>query len=453
MIRARNTEQKRSKTPSQSRFKSAPVQVMVPRLMVIISTVFLVVVGLVMVYSASSITAMVEEGDSFGEALKQLIFVGAGLVGCAAAIYFFKDRDRALFVTAIFWVICFLGVIATAFVGTAALGAKRWILIGGMSIQFSEFMKIAIVLMTARVASEYQDGLFTPGQAALRVAIFALLPMGLVFILQSDMGTTIITFVAVLVVIYQAGFPRSFILTILAVALVVAFASIIGKSYRADRLATFMDPWSDAQGTGYQLIHSYKALAAGGLLGLGVGNSYEKLLYLPEAETDFIFAIVGEEMGLIGTAAVIIAFLLFLYGSFKIAEGAQSSFHGIAVAALAVMVVFQAFLNISCVVGLVPTTGKPLPFISSGGSSMMSSLIIVGLIMAVSLSQDTEEEPRQRRENLRVVSSFNASPASSGQRNGARRDMVASGSPRNSSPMREGASYGRSNRPARTMRR
>ena len=227
-------------------------------------------------------------------------------------------------------------------------------------------------------------------------------------------------------VVVLSGLSGRATAVLVGLGIVFGLIAVLSKSYRADRLGSFADPWADAQGTGYQLVHSFKALASGGLLGAGIGNSYEKLQYLPEAETDFIFAIIGEELGLVGVLLVIIAFLVFMRGGFLIASQASTPFGSLLAAGLTVMIVFQAFLNISCVVGLFPTTGKPLPFISSGGSSLLSSLALVGVLLSISFDSNNEGEYRQRRDNLQVVSRVSPTDRSGrGGRNSEGRDVRA----------------------------
>ena len=406
MSRAEQTNSKRSKSPSRSFFKSAPAHIMAPRVMVALSTLALVVLGLVMVYSSSSITAFVEQGDSTGEAIKQCLFVVIGIVFAVGAILFGKHDFLRGTGALIFWGVCMALLVLTALLGTVGLGAKRWLIVGPVSIQISEFAKIAFVLLAARIAEDYRNGAIDMYEALKQAAIFIIIPLGFLFVTQSDLGTTLICCVGLFMVLVLSGLPSRIIVGILAVGAVLVLVAILLSSYRSDRLFNFLDPWSDEQGTGYQLIHSFKALAAGGFFGVGIGNSYEKLQYLPEAETDFIFAIIGEELGLFGALLVICAFLVFLRGGFLIASQSKSMFSGFVAAGLTTMIVFQAFLNIACVVGLFPTTGKPLPFISSGGSSTISSLLLVGIILAISFDSHNEDEYRQRREQLHVVSTY-----------------------------------------------
>lgn len=407
--RANKTQQKQTKTPHKSFFQSAPASVMVPRLMVIFPVAGLLILGLVMVYSASSIVGYVESGSSISEGLKQIGFAVAGLVAAGAIILFVKTSSLQGKLGLIFWAICMLLLVLTFLMGTIGLGARRWLFIGPVGIQPSEFAKIALTIMAAQIICARNSGELTQNQALARFLGMVIAPIVFLLITQSDLGTAAICFVAIIAALWLAGISTRFLLIVLGCLVVGGVIAIATQSYRLERLS-FLDPWADPSDTGYQLIHSLKALAAGGLFGVGVGNSYEKLMYLPEAETDFIFAILGEELGLIGTVGVLALFLVFLYGSFRIARNASSEFGLVLAGSLATMLVFQAFLNILCVVGWFPTTGKPLPFISSGGSSLISSLMVVGIILSISFSSDeSKRHIKERRDNLHVVSSYTSS--------------------------------------------
>lgn len=376
---------------------------MVPRLAVILPTMFLVAIGLVMVYSSSSIVSFVEEGDSSGEALKQVLFAVIGTIAAVAAYRFATQNNLRGKIGWGYYFVCIALLILTPLVGSEALGATRWIRIGPVGIQASEFLKIALVVAMALIAEEYATGRIDVLDAIKRVGLLIVVPLLFLYLTQSDLGTTMICFVGLFTVLVCAGLPRSIIVAMALFAVLFVVISVVATGYRSDRMI-FLDPWSDPDDKGYQLIHSFQAIASGGFFGTGVGNSYEKLQYLPEAETDFIFAIICEELGFVGGAGVIVAFVILAYGGMRIASKATSPFGSFVAAGLVAMLIFQAFLNIACVVGCAPTTGKPLPFISSGGSSMISSLLLVGVVLAISFDSHNEGEYRQRRDNLRVVS-------------------------------------------------
>lgn len=371
--------------------------------MVVGSTLGLIVIGLVMVYSSSSIVFFVEKGDAASEVMKQILFAAVGISGAiASACYFNESKLFGGFVIG-FWIVCMIGMVLTAVMGTVGLGAKRWLFLGPISIQPAEFMKISLVLVAVSLGTKYTNGELQGREFGVQFAFYIVLPLFMILVFQSDMGSTAICAVAVLAVMWLIGVDNKTMLIAIGILVVGAILAISLKGYRSDRMI-FLDPWSDPNGSGYQLIHSFLALGAGGLFGTGIGNSFEKMDYLPEAETDFIFAIIGEEMGLVGTVGVIILFLVFLYGSLMIAMNAQTKQGTITAATLAIMLVFQAFLNMACVTGIMPLTGKPLPFISSGGSSMISSCLMVGIILSIALSSQKKNNSQERRDRLHVVS-------------------------------------------------
>lgn len=378
--------------------------------MVVGSTLALIVIGLVMVYSSSSIVFFVEKGDAASEVMKQILFAVIG-VSCAIGFALFLNESKLFgnFVLG-FWIACMIGMVLTALMGTVGLGAKRWLYLGPISIQPAEFMKIALVLIAVYLGTQYTNGELQGVNFGIRVGIFIVLPLFLIAIAQSDMGSTIICAIAILAVLWLMGVDGKTLLIIIGILFVCALILILLKSYRSDRMI-FLNPWSDPDDSGYQLIHSFLALGAGGLFGTGIGNSFEKMDYLPEAETDFIFAIIGEEMGLVGTVGVIVLFLIFLYGSMMIAMNARTKQGTIVAATLAIMLVFQAFLNMACVTGIMPLTGKPLPFISSGGSSMISSCLMVGIILSIALNPQTKNTSQERRDRLHVVSHVSSADA------------------------------------------
>lgn len=258
--------------------------------------------------------------------------------------------------------------------------------------------------MAAKIVFELRNGAIDLRMALVQGFVVILMPLMLIYTTQSDLGTTLICFAGILMVLWLGEVPLKVILGIVGAGLIFALlASTIG--YRADRLI-FLNPWNDGEGglgAGYQLIHSFYAFSQGGLFGVGLGNSREKFLYLPMSETDFIYAIIGEELGLIGALLVVVLFVLFLYAGLKIAQVASDGFGTMLAGGLTAMIVFQAFLNIGCVLGVLPTTGKPLPFISSGGSSLMASLIMLGIILSVSQGSNAPSIYEQRRDDLRVV--------------------------------------------------
>lgn len=370
-------------------------------------------IGLVMVYSASMVKALdsgVAASDYFTD---QLIFAAVGVV---MALVLWKVIPYRVWVGPIVWVIWGVAValiLATALSGHAEYGAQRWLSLGGFRIQPSEFCKIAFLLMAIRLLVDYRSGAVEFRASMVRAIIFIVVPLGVMYRTQSDLGTTVICAVGILAVMWLGGVPKKVILLIMGAGFLFGLYAIFGTGYRAGRMV-FLNPWDDGEGgygTGYNIIRSYYALSEGGIFGVGLGNSHEKFQYLFASESDFIFAVIGEELGLVGAMAVILLFFGVLLSGLSIAERSSDDIGSMIAGGCVVMLVFQAFLNIACVIGVFPTTGKPLPFISAGGSSMLSSFILLGLILSVSAAEPAPSIYEQRRADLRLVKQEGGSTA------------------------------------------
>ena len=375
-----------------------------PSLVMVLVAFALTLFGCVMIYSASSISAISEDIDSASYLIDQLRFVAVGIVAAIILWRFIPYHFWTGPAVWVIWGVAMILLVLTAATGIAALGAQRWLVIGPISMQPSEFVKIALVMLAARLFSDWRAGVVDGRTFITQVILFLAIPTGFLFATQSDLGTTAIIVLGIVAVMWLGEVPMRYILFVLGGAVAFALLATVFSSYRGGRFL-YLDPWNDGQngyGAGYQIIHSYYAFAEGGVFGVGLGNSREKYLYLPESETDFIFAIIGEELGLVGAVLVILAFLLFLWAGLRIARSAEDDFGAMMAGALTIMLVFQAFLNIGCVIGIFPTTGKPLPFVSSGGSSLIASYIMVGVILSVSRGGGKSVYAR-RREDFRVV--------------------------------------------------
>lgn len=382
------------------RGENVPAEVMGPRLLVAVCAIALTIIGIVMVYSASSIEAISESNDATYYVIRQVAFALIGGGAAFTCVRFVPYHQWLGTIGFGYYVVCMILVVLTAAMGLVGLGAQRWLSIGGVTLQPSEFAKIALLLATTRFMMEYRNGEVRSSQFALRMFLFVVLPLGFIFRAQSDLGTTVICLVGILTILWVGGLPKWLVFVIICACAV--FAMIASTSgYRHDRWI-YLNPWSDYYGSGFQIIHSFYAFAQGGFFGQGLGNSAEKYLYLPEAETDFIFSIIGEELGFIGAVIVIGLFLGFLVGGLRMAQNAPDDAGTALCAGLSVMLVFQALLNIGMCIGVFPTTGKPLPFISAGGSSLIASLIIVGIMLSVSYATD-ESVYERRRTNLRLL--------------------------------------------------
>ncbi len=383
----------------------APPDVAGPRIVMLLGVLALTLLGLVMIYSASSISAISEEIGSASYLFDQIRFV---IIGGVAGFVLWKFVPYRIWTGPALWVIWGIAMVlllATAIVGLTALGAQRWLSLGFISLQPSEFVKIVLVLLAARLFSDLRAGAIDARTFGVQILVFIVIPTAFLFFTQSDLGTTVIIAVGILGVMWLGEVPLRTILGVIGGLLLFGIAATLFSSYRSDRFL-YLNPWNDGeggQGAGYQIIHSYYAFAEGGLFGSGLGNSREKYLYLPESETDFIYAIIGEELGLVGAMAVIIVFLAILWAGMRIARAAADDFGAMVAGSLVIMLVFQAFLNIGCVIGFLPTTGKPLPFISSGGSSLIASYIMAGIILSVSQDVSGKNAYDRQRDGLRVL--------------------------------------------------
>lgn len=377
-------------------------------LVLLLASVFaLTVIGLVMVYSATSATLASQGKSPYSDLITQAIYAAIGGVFAVWIWQFAPLAKWADQYTMAFWGFCMVLLVLTFVGGTTINGAKRWLKIGPVSLQPSEFIKVALLLMTIRIMWRYHISQIDFKTTLRDLGTLVGLPLAFLYVTQSDMGTTLICAVGIMAVLWIGGFPRWMLVAILILGLLAVIGGTLGTGYRANRFV-YLDPWNDGKGglgSGYNIIRSYYALAEGGLFGVGIGNSHEKYQYLFASESDFIFAVLGEEMGLVGALFVIGLFVLFLFSALRISAAAPGPLGGMIAGGCATMLVFQALLNIGCAIGVFPTTGKPLPFISSGGTSIISSFMIVGLILAVerASSPPSEKSFNKARDNLKVI--------------------------------------------------
>ncbi|MBI3320838.1 MAG: putative lipid II flippase FtsW [Candidatus Omnitrophica bacterium] len=338
-------------------------------------------IGIVAVYSASAMASEATYGGSLQFLLHHLAAIACGMAaGCGCLMIPYDQLRRVgrwlLLASIISLVLVFL-------IGQEVGGAKRWFRVGRWSVQPSEFAQLSLVLyladLLARRASEIHD--FWRG--VLPPLIATALTAGLVLI-QPDLGTTMAMGAVALLLLCVAKARWQHLAGVALVASVVLVLLVAGEEYRRRRILAFLDPWGDPRGSGYQILQSYFALASGGLVGRGIGASLQKLFFLPSAHTDFIFAIVGEELGLLGSTALIGLFALFLACGFRIAIAAQDLFSKYLVCGLVGMIGLETMINIGVVTGLLPTKGLPLPLVSYGGSSMVMNLVACALIFQAS---------------------------------------------------------------------
>lgn len=398
----RTSRQKSSEcSQAKGRFGAIPERFMQPRLVLLVSTAILVCFGLVMIYSASSISAMTSEDmgyNPFYYVQRQLGFAAAGV-----ALAFIVSRIDYRAVVRNFqvpiWIVTFgmLAIIFTPIAGADAYGATRWISIGPFSFQPSEFAKITILISVSYLAQQYFiDQTIDQMEFFKKFAIAALAPL-LLILAQPDKGSTLIIVGTLLVIGYLADVDRRVLATI-AVAGFIGFVFLSLKDdYSRARVVTMLNPWADYYGAGYQLAQGFYAFGSGGIFGVGFGFSRQKYSYLPMAHNDFIFAVIGEELGFIGVLGLLAVFGALVWAGFKIARYAPDLTGRLIAAGCTSMFIIQAFVNIGGVLGLLPLSGKPLPFISYGGSTIMSSILMVGLLMSVSRQSRLPETEYDRQ--------------------------------------------------------
>jgi len=352
-----------------------------PRYLLLGATVFLVLAGLVMIFSAAYASDLVRYGTKTHHFVRQLMNVAGGLLVLVVASRF-DYRLLGKYWKAV-WVGSVALLVTVLVLGVVRGGARRWIPLGIMNLQPSELAKVACVIVAAYLVVEWRRGHLDEKAFLIRVAAATAIPVALI-IVQPDLGTTLALAIGVGIVLFLGGIRTSWIAAILASGVGMGILGIIIEPYRIKRVVAFLDPWADPQGKGYQTVQALLAFGTGGVDGLGLGMSRQKFFYLPEAHTDFIFAIIGEEIGLIGTLAIIVGFAVFAYAGMRIALGSRDLFGRMLAGGLTGTIVVQAVMNMAAVTSLMPVTGKPMPFVSFGGSSMLVTMLCVGLIMSVS---------------------------------------------------------------------
>jgi cell division protein FtsW len=354
-----------------------------PDLWILITTLLILTIGVIMVYSASAVMAFREHGDSYYYLKRQLLFALLGV----AAMFVTMNTDYWIWKKyaklGLFLCLFLLIIVLIPGVGVIRGGARSWIGIGAFGIQPSEFMKIGLILFLSKYLSEEQAKItqFTRG---------LLPPLGLIglafglIMLQPDLGTGMVLVGATILMIYICG-ARLLHLSYLVMLGIAGFVGlIIAAPYRLLRITSFLDPWQDPLGSGYQIIQSLYAIGPGGLVGLGLGMSRQKYSYLPEPQTDFIFSIISEELGFIGGSLVLLLFLLLIWRGMRTAITAPDTFASLVATGIVGMIAVQVIINIGVVIGMFPVTGITLPLISAGGSSLTLMLTSLGILLNIS---------------------------------------------------------------------
>ncbi len=345
-------------------------------------TAFLVIGGLLMVLSASSVSSFAEFGDSFRYFQRQSIYAIVGMGALVLTARMRYDAWRRLCLPFLALTILLLGVVLSPSHGVEAYGSSRWFQLGPVTVQPSEIAKLAAVVFAAMVIERKWGKLDDLGHLALPLLPVVLVIGGMVM-LQPDLGTTLIITATVFAMLFVAGVRMRYLSMAAFFGTVVGMGLIMSAEYRRVRFLSFLHPWEDASNTGYQLAQSLIALGSGGWFGVGLGASRQKWAYVPNAHNDFIFAILGEELGLIGEIVVLAAFAALIYAGVRIAASAKDVFGRMLAGGIVSWFGIQALINLGAVTGLLPITGVPLPFLSYGGSSLVVSLAAVGILVNI----------------------------------------------------------------------
>jgi cell division protein FtsW len=356
--------------------------------LLVVPVVMLLIVGLGAMLSASSVISIRETGDHLFYIKRQIMWVGLGL---AALVVFSKIPYRLYrqFAMPIF-IVAVAGLVATLVFGSVRGGARRWIEVGPLTIQASEFAKIATVILLAAVLAR-KDRLLRQLPHFLLPVIAILGVVSTLLLLQPDFGTMLLIGASAFAMFIASAAPLGFIVGLGGISAIFAVFGAFAIDYRRARITGFLDPFADPLGTGHQAVQSLVALGSGGWFGVGLGASRARWSFLPNAHTDFIFAIIGEETGFAGASLVIVLFAFFAAVGVRIALTAPDMFGRLVAVGIVSWLTFQALVNVGGVVAVLPITGVPLPFVSSGGNAMIVSLAAVGVL--VNISQTRAPEP------------------------------------------------------------
>jgi cell division protein FtsW len=363
---------------SRARSVSPPIEYQI----LLTATLCLLAFGAVMVYSASSARTVLQgQGDGTGYLVRYVAYGAVGLI----AMRFAAGRSLAVFLrlTGPLLALAFAGLVAVKLpgFGIEVNGAKRWVGAGPLQFQPSEVAKLALVLYAAKVLAQRPARWRTPKQLTPLLVVAGVAAM--LVAVEPDLGTALVIVFTVSAVLVAAGVPLRWIAAGFAIGFVVVALYALSAPYRRARLTSFLDPWQHAGSTGFQAVQGQIAIGSGGLLGRGLGQSVQKIFFLPEAHTDFILAIIGEELGIAGVFGAVCLYGMVAYSGLRIAKQATGAYAKLLAAGLTSLVLCQALLNMFVVLGLAPLTGVPLPFISYGSTNLVVLLVGVGLLLNI----------------------------------------------------------------------
>lgn len=354
-------------------------------IILLISVVIISLFGVLMIYSSSYIWAEYKFNDPYKFLKSQLIFLILGyiIMFIVSKINYQKYQKYSNIIFGICFILLVLVLIPG--IGTVRNGSRSWFGVGGFGIQPSEFTKLGLIIFTSKYLKNNNKELRDIKKGVLPILIVLMLVFGLIM-LQPDFGTGVVIVISIVALLFVSGVKMNFFIKIGLLGLVGVVVLIIIAPYRMERIVSFLNPWSDPLGSGFQIIQSMYAIGPGGLLGLGFGNSIQKHFYLPEPQTDFIFSIISEEFGFMGILIVSSLFITIIYQGIKISMKCEDAFGKYLAFGITFSLAFQTLLNLMVVVGLIPVTGVTLPFLSYGGSSLLITLLSMGILLNISKS-------------------------------------------------------------------
>jgi cell division protein FtsW len=347
-----------------------------------IATLLLVCTSVVMVYSASAFIAMENNGDPYLYLFKQVTWalLGLLLVPLMMRIDYRTYRQPVVIWTGLAIVVA--GLVAVLF-GEARNGANRWLNFGSLGVQPSELAKIVVVVFIAALLERRMDRIDDPAYALLPIGVVLAVIVALI-LREPDLGTSVAILVIAAVMIFAAGSDYRYVAALGIAGSAALYFLLAISDYRWRRITAFLNPWADPLGDGFQMIQSMIAVGSGGIFGRGLMGGVQKMFYLPEPHNDFIYAVLSEELGFVGATIVVACFCVITWRGLRTALRAPDRFGAFLALGLTTMVAFQAFFNVSVVLGLMPTKGIPLPFVSYGGSSLLINLLGMGILLNVS---------------------------------------------------------------------
>lgn len=352
-------------------------------LILLISIIIMSVFGLVMIYSASYVWAEYKFNNSYKFVITQGIFLVVGylIMIVILRVPYIKYLEKANLIFSV----CFLLLILVLIpgIGSVRNGSRSWFGIGGFGIQPSEFAKLGMIIFTSKYLSFNEKVLKDIKNGVLPILVVLMFVFGLIM-LQPDFGTGVIIVMSIIGLLFVSGVKMGFFVKMGLLGLVGVVVLILIAPYRMERIISFLNPWTDPLGSGFQIIQSLYAIGPGGLLGLGFGKSIQKHFYLPEPQTDFIFSIISEEFGFLGILIVASLFIVIIYRGFRISKNCDNRFGKYLAFGITFGLAFQTLLNLMVVVGLIPVTGVTLPFLSYGGSSLLITMIQMSILLNVS---------------------------------------------------------------------